>query len=142
MPSPQFKYFILTIPHHDYTPFLPEGISYIRGQIERGNENGYLHWQLLAVFARKITLSAAKTYFANSSHLEPSRSAAADAYVWKEDTRVAGTQFELGQKPFRRNSSTDWATVRDAAKRGSLDGINHLIPFLHWLGILIIYLYL
>lgn len=133
MPAPQNKYWLLTIPQHDWVPWLPPSIAYIKGQAECGAENGYRHWQLLAVFERKITLSAAKKFFPISAHLEASRSAAADEYVWKEDTRIEGTQFELGCKPLRRNSAADWQTVLDNAKRGRMDGINHLIPFLHWL---------
>lgn len=136
MPAPQARYYLLTIPHADFTPWLPPGVAYIRGQLESGNEGGYLHWQLLAVFKRKITLTGAKDVFGNRAHIEPSRSAAADEYVWKEETRIAGTQFELGERPFRRNNQTDWDSVRTSAKRGALDGINHLIPYLHWLGIL------
>lgn len=132
MPAPQFKYFLLTIPHHEFVPWLPPGIAYIKGQLEQG-ATGYVHWQLLAVFERKLTLSTAKRSFSDSAHLEPSRSPAADAYVWKEDTRIEGTQFELGCKPFKRNSQTDWQLVLDNAKCGRVDGMSHLIPFLKWL---------
>jgi len=142
MPAPQAKYYLLTIPHHEFVPWLPPGVAYIRGQLELSHQTQYLHWQLLAVFERKLTLTAAKRSFSNQSYLEPSRSAAADEYVWKEDTRVAGTQFELGCKPLRRNSATDWQTVLDNAKRGRVDGINHLIPFLSWLdGIIRLFRY-
>jgi len=137
MPAPQNRYFLLTIPQHDFVPWLPPTVAYIKGQLESGNEGGYLHWQLLAIFERKLTVTAVKNVFGRTAHVEPSRSQAADAYVWKEETRVAGTQFELGTKPFRRNSQTDWESVRVSAKRGALDGINHLIPYLHWLGIII-----
>lgn len=135
MPAPQNRYFLLTIPHHAFTPWLPDGIAFIRGQLECG-ESGYLHWQLLTIFKRKITITGAKAIFGASAHIEPSRSAAADEYVWKEETRVANTQFELGTRPIRRNVQTDWDAVRTSAKRGALDGINHLIPYLYWLGII------
>jgi len=134
MPAPQFRYFLLTIPHHDFTPYLPPGVAFIRGQLESGEQGGYLHWQLLAIFKRKLTVTAVKAVFGNNAHIEPSRSQAADAYVWKEETRVAGTQFELGERPLRRNVQADWDSVRDAAKRGALDGIN-IWEHLHWLGI-------
>jgi len=138
MPAPQARYYLLTIPYNDFVPWLPPTVAFIRGQLECGAEGGYLHWQLLAIFCRKITLSGVKNIFGRTAHVEPSRSAAADEYVWKEETRVAGTQFELGERPMRRNVSTDWEAVRDSAKRGALDGINHLIPYLYWLGILIV----
>lgn len=44
-------------------------------------------------------------------------------YVWKEDTRVEGTQFELGRLPFQRGSSVDWDAIRDNARRSRLDDI-------------------
>lgn len=34
-----------------------------------------------------------------------------------------GTQFELGSKPFKRNSLTDWEGVAEAAKRGRLENV-------------------
>jgi len=54
--------------------------------------------------------------------VEPSRSDAARAYVHKEDTRD-GDQFEFGQLPCNRNSSTDWERVKELAKSGELDAI-------------------
>ena len=54
-------------------------------------------------------------------HFELSRSTAADAYVWKDDTSVQGTRFELGSKPFRRNSDVDWERIKISAKSGELD---------------------
>lgn len=50
-------------------------------------------------------------------------SKASETYVWKEETRVAGSQFELGVKPFNRNSKEMWKDVKDAAKSGDLDNI-------------------
>lgn len=122
-PNQKARYWLLTIPHEHFLPYLPNGLAYIRGQLERGAGTGYLHWQLLAVFTKQQRLAAVKRIFGDACHAEPSRSDAADDYVWKEDTRVAGTQFELGTKPFHRNSAVDWAAVKDLAKRGRLDDI-------------------
>jgi len=122
MPSIQGRYWILTIPHHLWTPFLPPGVSWVKGQLERGG-SGYIHWQLMVSFPQKKTLRFLKQIFGEGIHAEPSRSAAADSYVWKEDTRIEGTQFELGQKLFKRNSATDWDEVRKRAKSGELDEI-------------------
>ena len=120
--SAKARYWLLTIPHHGYTPFRPPSVCYIRGQLESGGTTGFLHWQLLVQFDSQQRLATVKRIF-GPWHAEPSRSAAADEYVWKEETRVAGTQFELGQKPVRRNSSTDWAAVKQLAKSGRLDDI-------------------
>ena len=119
----QAKYWLLTVPSHMFTPFLPNGVCSLRGQLESGNETGYLHWQLLVCFARKMRLAGVKNVFGDGIHAEPSRSEAANDYVWKEETRVEGTQFELGKCPFRRNSSTDWESVWDAAKAGRIEEI-------------------
>lgn len=122
MPSPQGRYWMLTIPHHLFTPFLPPGILWIKGQLEEG-DGGYLHWQLLVSTREKKTLRYIKSIFGETVHGELTRSAAADAYVWKEATRVQGTQFELGSKSLKRNSATDWGEIRKRAKSGELDEI-------------------
>lgn len=130
--SAKARYWILTIPHANFLPYLPNGVSYIRGQLERGGDTGYLHWQLLAAFSGQQRLAAVTRIFGPQCHAEPSRSDAADAYVWKEDTRVAGTQFELGNKPFRRNSADDWAAIKDSAKCGRLDDIPDQVFIQHY----------
>lgn len=125
MPSTtaQARYWLLTIPHAYFTPYCPPTIAYVKGQLELGGGTGYLHWQLLVVAKRKLRLGGIKSIFGNEVHAEPSRSDAANQYVWKEDTRVAGTQFELGVLPMQRSKDQDWDAVRDAAKRGRLDDI-------------------
>lgn len=115
-------FWLLTIPHHAFTPYLPAGVSWIRGQLEIG-ESGYLHWQVCAATVKRERLRGIKAVFGHQAHAELSKSDAASAYVWKEDTRVPGTQFELGAKPFRRNSQTDWESVWAAAKSRNLDAI-------------------
>lgn len=118
----QARYYILTIPHADFVPYQPPTITYIRGQLERG-EGGFLHWQIIVHFKSKIRRLGVKSVFGNSCHCEPTRSAAAVDYVWKENTRVEGTQFELGNRTTNRNSNTDWEAVRMCAKRGRLDDV-------------------
>jgi len=122
MPAPQARYWLLTIPHAAYTPWLPPGVAYCRGQLELG-AGGFLHWQLLVILQKKATLRAVKELYGTTAHAEPSRSDAADDYVWKEDTRVAGTQFELGKRAFKRNSETDWEAVRRSAIEGKLESV-------------------
>lgn len=121
MANQAYRHWILTIPHRDFVPFLPTGICYIRGQLETG-EAGFLHWQVYAVWTKTVRLSGIRKLL-GPVHAEPTRSTAARDYVWKEDTRVEGTQFELGELPFRRNVATDWDKVRDLAKSGRLDDI-------------------
>lgn len=116
-------YWLLTIPHNEFTPFLPPTISYIRGQLERGADTGYLHWQLLIISTKKCRLAAIKKLLGPRVHAELSKSSAANDYVWKEETRVEGTQFELGSIPLSRARPADWVAIRDSAKRGRLDDI-------------------
>lgn len=114
----QGRYWMLTIAHAHFVPWLPPGVAWIRGQLELA-EGGFLHWQLLVVFSEKKSLAAVRGVFGDH-HAELTRSDRSEDYVWKEDTRVAGTQFELGVKPFRRNNPTDWVQVRDLARVGDL----------------------
>ena len=132
MPALQALYWLLTAPHHKYVPFLPPGVAYIRGQLERGGETEYLHWQLLVVLERKGTLTKIQRIFGTRIHCEHSRSDAADQYVWKEDTRVEGTQFELGAKPIRRNKKCDWERVWALATVGDIEGIPENIRVQHY----------
>jgi len=122
-PSPQGRYWLLTVPQHEFTPWQPPGVAYIRGQLEQGGETGYRHWQLLVAYAKKVRLTVVKSDFGSSAHAELSRSEAADNYVWKEETRIAGTQFELGRRALKRACARDWDAVRDAARDGRFDDI-------------------
>jgi len=121
--APQGRYWLLTIPQHMFVPYRPTGCSYIKGQLECGEEDGYVHWQLLVLFEKKCRLGRVKELFGNQVHAELSRSQAAEDYVWKEHTRVEGTQFELGRKPMQRAREKDWDEVWENAKRGKFEEI-------------------
>jgi len=120
--SEKAVYWMLTIPHAEFTPYLVPGIAYIKGQLELA-ESGYLHWQIFAICSKQSRLSAIKKLFGGSCHAEPSRSEKAEDYVWKVATRVEGTQFELGTKPIRRNNAADWEQVLESAKNSRFDDI-------------------
>lgn len=115
-------FWMLTIPHHDFTPYLPPACSWIKGQLELG-AGGYLHWQIVIGCKSKSSLAAIKNTFGASCHCELTRSGAANEYIWKDDTRVEGTQFELGVKSFQRNSKTDWEAVWTSAILGKFEEI-------------------
>jgi len=119
----QGKFWMLTIPHHSFTPFLPRGVAYIKGQLERGVDSGYLHWQLIIALDRKLRLRGVKDIFGAAIHAELTNSPKASEYVWKDETSVPSTRFELGAKPFRRNSSIDWDHVWDRARARDLMAI-------------------
>lgn len=118
----QARYWLLTIPQHAFMPYLPKQVRYLRGQLERGNANQYLHWQLLVLFAQKVRLATVRRIF-GEFHAEPSRSDAANEYVWKDDTAIEGTRFELGELPVNRNNNKDWERIWESAKRSRFDDI-------------------
>lgn len=122
-PYAQGKYWLLTVPVHAFMPHLPLGVQAIKGQMEVGEETGYRHWQLVVVFQKKVRLRKVKEVFGDY-HAELSRSAAANLYVWKEDTAVAGTRFQLGNFPLSKANAEDWEKIWDHAKAGQID----LIP--------------
>lgn len=126
------RIWLLTIPKTEWNPHLPEGVAYVRGQAETGSETGYEHWQVLAYFGRTCRLSAVKKIFGRQSHCELSRSSAADAYVWKEETRIDGTQFEFGRKPVKRNNKRDWDAIRQTVLEGKLEEVPSDIFIRHY----------
>jgi len=91
--------------------------------LERGEETGYLHWQLLVILEKKSRRRAVKSIFGETTSCRLSRSEAANAYVWKDETAITETRFELGSMPIRRSAPADWTAVYDNAKRGRLDDI-------------------
>lgn len=117
----QARYWIFTIPRELWTPCLPDGVSWIYGQPERG-ESGYLHHQFIAAFVEKKTRNQAKSYFVPGAHLEPTRSTAAEAYCRKEDTRD-GEPYEFGSKPICRSRKTDWDRIKMLAQSSQLGEI-------------------
>lgn len=136
MPSsnPRHQFWILTIPHSDWSP--PENLDnlntcYIAGQRELST-SGFDHWQIVAYYTNKVRMGTVKADFTSTTHCEPTRSQAARDYVWKDDTAVEGTRFELGNLPFRRNSKTDWQAVYDAARTGLWDPIPARIIVQHY----------
>lgn len=124
MPCIQGRYWLATISfaHLPTQPILQGDLCYLKGQREVGS-GGFEHWQVLAVTSKKVSLSKVKTFLHSTAHVELSRSEAANEYVWKEDTRVAGTQFEIGQLPLSRARKQDWNAILQSAKRGSFDDI-------------------
>lgn len=118
----QAKYWLLTIPHANFTPYLPTGVTYIKGQLELGEQGSFLHWQLLVHFTKKIRLRGIQQCF-GPWHAEPTRSDAAEDYVWKDETAVVGTRFELGKLPIKRSSPKDWDAIRAAAIDGNFNEI-------------------
>lgn len=82
-------WWLLTIPVASFMPYLPPGATYIKGQMEEGEENAYRHWQVVVHFGKKASLATVLSTFGHV-HAELSRSAAALDYVWKQQTRIEG----------------------------------------------------
>lgn len=124
MPALKGRYWLATLSYErcPQQPQLSRDCVYLKGQREIG-ESGYEHWQFLAVFGKQVTIGQAKSHFHPTVHLELSRSDAANSYVWKEDTRVPDTQFELGQLPKSRARKADWDAIFNSAKSGEFDSI-------------------
>lgn len=129
----QARYWMLTIPHHEFVPHLPQGVAYIKGQLECGASD-YLHWQLFVYFESKIRLTGVTDVF-GKFHAEPSKSKSAEEYVWKDDTAVPGTRFELGKRPFKRQCKSDWDQVWKLAKEGKFEDIDKSILIPHYSAI-------
>lgn len=123
MPCIQARYWLLTLPYEDFTPYLPPQCSYIKGQLEEGSGTGYLHWQLVVYYPKKVSLGYVKMIFGSRAHAEPSKSHAANDYVWKQDTRIDGTQFELGTASFNRADPKDWERILTSTRAGDFNDI-------------------
>ena len=134
MPCLKGRYWILTIPtlHLEHIPEPRKHLVYLKGQKEEGANTGLIHWQLIAQFDRNVTLGQVKEYFCPQAHCELTRSDAANEYVWKKETRIEGTQFELGRKPTKRNCAADWEAVREDAKTGNFSDIPADIYIKHY----------
>lgn len=102
-------------------PDLPECAAWIRGQRELG-AGGLDHWQFIVAFKKKTSLAGILQLYPRC-HAELTRSNAAAEYVWKESTRVDGTQFECGVKPIQRNSKLEWESIWESAKSGAIEEI-------------------
>lgn len=120
-------FWILTVPYPNalcqelVRGKLPIDVVWAKGQEELG-DSGYRHFQICIAFSKKVSLASVTRVFGRGVHAELTRSEAAAAYCCKELTRV-GESFELGCKPIRRNSKTDWESVWVAAKSGDLESV-------------------
>jgi len=130
MPSLQGRYWIATVPQYMFTPYLPNGMAYIKGQLEIG-EGGFVHWQLLLYFNDKKTKSFVREMMGDGvgTFYELTRNEkGSEGYVWKDETQVVGTRFEMGTRPMRMNSKVDWGVICEQAVVGNLESIRSENP--------------
>lgn len=119
-------FWIFTIPYalYECPTELPVFANYICGQQEKGNVTDYHHWQFVVAFKQKKSLAGVLELFPGAGvHAELTRSRHANDYCGKDSTAIDGTQFEFGAKPIKRNDPTDWESIWEAAKLGSVDKI-------------------
>lgn len=119
----QARYWILTIPYNEFVPYQPSGVTYIAGQLECGESTGYKHWQLVVYFRNRVRLSTVKELFGQSCHAEPTRSSYSRNYVFKDETGISGTRFELGHIPRQRGNDKDWEAILESAKKQRFEEI-------------------
>lgn len=123
MPDDRARFWICTLSADvNWVPGLPDGARYCKGQLERG-EGGYLHWQFYVVYDPAVRFRQVVNALPPSCHIERSRSPAAEAYVWKDDTAVPDTRFEFGEKVRARGNANDWDDIRRKAANGDFDAI-------------------
>jgi hypothetical protein len=132
MPATSGRYWILTIAENEYTQpeQLPANIAFIRGQREIG-VGGFKHWQLVVGYKQTVRLSAVRKSF-GPAHAELTRSDAALDYVWKDETAVPGSRFELGKPGFKRNDKRDWDGIWESAVSGSILDIDAATRVQHY----------
>lgn len=137
----QGMYWIGTISPQLWTPpkSLPKDVSFIRGQLEEGDETGRRHWQVVVGFKKKCRTGAVKAFFGfkknetRQCHVELTLSAAANAYVMKDETCVdTNLRFDYGDAPMKRNDKTDWAKCKELMKTGRLDDLPPDIYIKHY----------
>lgn len=126
MPAGQpARYWLATIPREAWErpQALPAGVQWMRGQLERGEGEGqFLHWQICFRLEKAARTAGAKAFLCPQAHVEPTRSAAATAYVWKDATALVETRFELGQvRP--SGNQVDWEEVVRNAELGNWSAI-------------------
>lgn len=76
----------------------------------------------MVAYPKTVSLSRIRQDF-GPCHAELTKSDQARAYCQKEDTRIAGTQFEFGALAVRRNAETDWDAIRLAAISSDLSTV-------------------
>lgn len=108
--------------------------KYTKGQLEKGEKEGTLHFQFITFLKDNMRLSALKKVN-KDIHWEPSRSEAANKYVMKEETRVDGP-WEFGSEPKfgapKKKEKIDWEDVWNKACEGRINEINPYVRIIHY----------
>jgi hypothetical protein len=105
--------------------------TYVIGQLERGEESGRAHIQAYANWPDAIRFGRLKRFDNTVNLREVKIDNGVRQYCMKEETRVAGP-WEFGKIPLLRNSKTDWALVKQAAKSGEFDKVPDSVYVRHY----------
>jgi hypothetical protein len=121
----QYRYWMLTINAElHWIPHLPQSVRWLKCQLEKGESTSYFHWQVVVSFPKKVSFKRLREVFGPGIHFEETRSAAANEYVWKEETCVnVAYRYEFGEPAFQRGSVADWSRIVEAAKGNNLSVI-------------------
>ena len=108
--------------------------KYTRGQLEQGELMETNHFQFVTFLKDNKRLTALKK-INPKIHWSPSKSEAANDYVWKEETRVDGP-WEFGKKPKvgkpKDGKKLDWEDIWNKACTGQLNKINAWVRVVHY----------
>jgi len=116
-------YWLLTIPHHAFVPYLPPGVAYIRGQLERGENTGYLHWQLSLVLSKKNELVSSRNYWDQNVTQSLVARLRRPIMSGKKIQELTELHLNWDDCLLKRNCQKDWDAVKSDAERGRLDDI-------------------
>lgn len=115
---------MLTIPYSGdaslNTTTLVSDCTYFTGQVEKGTDTGYVHWQCYVEFKKDKSFSQIKKYFkSDTMHIEERKGTQLEAiaYCTKHDTRV-GNSFSIGV-PKKQGARTDLYEIGDMIIRGA-----------------------
>jgi len=118
-----------------------EEVRWFKGQQEIG-EGGFHHYQTVFALKKKKRLNAViKLFDPLHPNVDLTYSTKANDYVWKEDTRVEGTQFEYGVLAFKNGDKTDWAKQMELARAGEFGNMEPSIAMRYWGNIVRIHSY-
>ena len=136
---PKAKYWFFTLKSANIEPsqlesLINNNVAYILCQLERG-DGGFEHYQGVMHTVRAVKMSVAKSFTFTHIHLEQCRSAAAHAYVTKEETRIGGpwefgSPVETGQG--RRTDLLEVAGLISQGKRIREIATEHPVSFIKY----------
>lgn len=99
-------------------------MRFIRGQVERGEKDGVLHFQYAMNFKNPVRLSALKKHCAHSHFEKIKVDNGAFDYCKKAETRVVGP-WEFGEPPLKVNCKLDMkeknAKILALGAKGAVD---------------------